>query len=420
MVVDRNQLRHEPVAYLGWYFEGEPGPLGTGTYRWHANEDRGSGNFRLLIDTAALTGDRREQYMEGMARGLCLCKGKVFLGTWRQGDEEAISLPLKHSVSGQLIRESILRGLYRLYEQGFREGDFQIDLDGVGLALGVSRVVVDRAVNYLLDEGLIAEFGTLGKNRETGDIWLATAGVKYVEQLIEARTSGVKATTTILFTDVEGSTGLTEELGDERSRALLREYEALVREAVRSYGGSEVKALGDGVMAAFPSATYAVRCAVAIQQAASEKGRTVVRAVKIKVGINAGDAIEEDDDFYGRAVNLAARLCQYAQGGEIIVSNVVRELVSGQSFPVGPKGPVELKGFADPVEVFAVGWRAGARPETVLASGDHVRHAKFGEGIVLSVTPHGNDFIIVVAFQGEAGMKKLLLSFAPLERVEAG
>lgn len=154
---------------------------------------------------------------------------------------------------------------------------------------------------------------------------------------------------TILFTDVEGSTKLTHQLGDERARELLREHERIVRESLDAHGGSEVKALGDGFMVSFPSATRALECAIAIQKASE--------SVKVRIGINSGEPIEEDADLFGTAVNMAARIADKARGGEILVSDVVRQLVAGKGFSFANRGHAALRGFEDPVALFEVRWQ---------------------------------------------------------------
>ncbi len=120
---------------------------------------------------------------------------------------------------------------------------------------------------------------------------------------------------TILFTDVEGSTALTQRLGDAKARALLREHERMVREALKSHGGSEVKTMGDGFMASFSSATKALECAIAMQRAFAEHNEAAEEPIKVRVGLNAGEPIAEDDDLFGTAVNEAARITAAADGG---------------------------------------------------------------------------------------------------------
>ncbi len=166
---------------------------------------------------------------------------------------------------------------------------------------------------------------------------------------------------TILFTDVEGSTVLTERLGDEKARELLREHERIVREALKAHGGSEVKTMGDGFMASFSSATKALECAVAIQKAFASHNESAGEPIQVRIGLNAGEPIAEDDpggraDLFGTAVNMAARIAAKAEGGEILASNVVRELVAGKNFLFNDRGETELRGFADPVRVYEVSW----------------------------------------------------------------
>jgi class 3 adenylate cyclase len=167
---------------------------------------------------------------------------------------------------------------------------------------------------------------------------------------------------TILFTDVEGSTALTDRLGDAKARELLREHERMVREALKAHGGSEVKTMGDGFMASFSSATKALECAIAIQQAFAERNKSADEPIKVRIGLNAGEPIAEDDpggrgDLFGTAVNLAARIAAKAEGAEILASNVVRELVAGKEFLFADRGETELRGFEDPVRLYELRWK---------------------------------------------------------------
>jgi class 3 adenylate cyclase len=229
---------------------------------------------------------------------------------------------------------------------------------------------------------------------------------------------------TILFTDIEGSTALTQRLGDAKAREVLREHERIVREALAAHGGSEVKTMGDGFMASFGSATKALECAIAIQRAFAERnaslpahpvakgdspGREPVEgraepqpsahpfdsaqdrastgsaradrdvgvpteAIRVRIGLNAGEPIAEEDpdgrgDLFGTAVIAAARIAAQAKGGEILVSNVVRELVAGKGFLFSARGKTALRGFDDPVEVYEVRWRPFDSPSASAAGG---------------------------------------------------
>ena len=162
---------------------------------------------------------------------------------------------------------------------------------------------------------------------------------------------------TILFTDVEGSTALTQRLGDAKARDLLRKHERMVREALKAHGGAEVKTMGDGFMASFSSATKALECAIAMQRAFAEHNESAEEPIKVRIGLNAGEPIAEDDDLFGTAVNEAARITAAANGGEILVSNVVRELAKGKDFLFADRGEANLKGFDEPVRLYEVRWR---------------------------------------------------------------
>ncbi len=163
---------------------------------------------------------------------------------------------------------------------------------------------------------------------------------------------------TILFTDIEGSTAMTQRLGDAKAREVLREHERIVREALKAHGGSEVKTMGDGFMASFGSATKALECAIAMQRAFAQHNESADEPIRVRVGLNAGEPIAEDDpdgraDLFGTAVIRAARIAALAQGGEILAANVVREL----GFLFGDRGEVALRGFDDPVRLFELRWR---------------------------------------------------------------
>ncbi|MCH7699984.1 MAG: alpha/beta fold hydrolase [Chloroflexi bacterium] len=164
---------------------------------------------------------------------------------------------------------------------------------------------------------------------------------------------------TILFTDMEASTALTQRLGDAKAQELVRAHNAIVREALKSNGGSEIKHTGDGIMASFPTASGALECAVAIQRAVDESdvGAHGHAPLRVRIGLNAGEPVVEDDDLFGTAVQLAARVCDSAEAGEIFASNVVRELAAGKGFLFADRGDAALRGFEDPVRLYEVRWR---------------------------------------------------------------
>jgi class 3 adenylate cyclase len=162
---------------------------------------------------------------------------------------------------------------------------------------------------------------------------------------------------TVLFTDVEGSTALTQRLGDAKAREVLRAHERIVREALKAHGGSEVKTMGDGFMASFSSATRALECAIAMQRAFAEHNESAEESIRVRIGLNAGEPIAEEEDLFGTAVIMASRIAGKAEGGEIVASDVVRQLVAGKGFLFADRGDVALRGFEDPVRLYEVRWR---------------------------------------------------------------
>lgn len=175
---------------------------------------------------------------------------------------------------------------------------------------------------------------------------------------------GQQGLLTILFTDLEGSTAMTQRLGDARAQEIVRAHNTIVRREVSARGGAEVKHTGDGIMATFNSAARAVSAAVAMQQASRTYNEAHPEtAFNIAVGLNAGEPVAEDADVFGSAVQLAARTCAEANGGQILATNVVRELVYGKGALFADQGAAELKGFDEPVHLFEVSVGAGGIDE---------------------------------------------------------
>jgi class 3 adenylate cyclase len=167
-------------------------------------------------------------------------------------------------------------------------------------------------------------------------------------------------TVTLMFSDIEDSTVLTESLGDVAWQELLRRHNALIREQIRAHGGFEVKTMGDGFMVAFQSAKKGLDCAISIQVAFAEHNAADGEHVKVRIGLHAGEAIKEGDDFYGKNVIMASRVAGKANGGEILVSSLLRSLVES-SVDTGlfdEAREVELKGLSGLHTVHRVRWEA--------------------------------------------------------------
>src|SRR5688500_17544220 len=160
-------------------------------------------------------------------------------------------------------------------------------------------------------------------------------------------------TVTVLFTDQVGSTAQLERLGPEAADRARRKHFSVLRAALATHGGREVKNLGDGLMVAFPSAASAVAAAVAMQRGAGKTLAEADAASGLRIGIAAGDAEVEGADLFGRPVVEAARLCAAAGDGQILVTDLIRQLLGGRGgHALLPVGELDLKGFERPVAAF--------------------------------------------------------------------
>ncbi|OGO49514.1 MAG: hypothetical protein A2148_05465 [Chloroflexi bacterium RBG_16_68_14] len=162
----------------------------------------------------------------------------------------------------------------------------------------------------------------------------------------------------ILFTDMEGSTSLTQRLGDEAAMQPLRAHNAIIRDALQQHAGNEVKHTGDGVMASFAAVARAVECAIGVQRGfESHNAANPEMSMRVRIGATAGEPVAENRDLFGATVQLAARLCSHAEPGQILVSGVIRDLCIGKRFAFQERGESLFKGFDEPVRLFEVGWQ---------------------------------------------------------------
>ena len=170
----------------------------------------------------------------------------------------------------------------------------------------------------------------------------------------------VHGTTTVLFTDLVGHTAMMQRLGDARGRDVLREHERITRETLAGHGGHEIKTDGDSFMVSFGSVTSAVDCAIALQRAFAARNEGADEALHVRIGLNAGEPVEEDGDLFGATVILASRIAAKAGAGEILVPDTVRGLLSGKGFVFGDRGEFLPQGFDEGVRVWDVRWREGS------------------------------------------------------------
>ena len=162
---------------------------------------------------------------------------------------------------------------------------------------------------------------------------------------------------TILVTDLVGSTRLATSVGPARADELRDEHFAVLREAIGASGGREFKNTGDGLMVAFNSASAAVRCAVSMQQLIERRYRRAEQKLQVRIGLGAGESTVQDGNYFGMPSIEAARLCAKAPADGILVSPAVRMLATRlDGIRFDSVGELELKGFPEPVEAFAVPW----------------------------------------------------------------
>lgn len=157
----------------------------------------------------------------------------------------------------------------------------------------------------------------------------------------------------IMFTDMVGSTEMTTQLGDTMAVELLRAHDAIIRRCLEQYGGGEVKHLGDGIMASFDDVPASVASAIKIQEKLASYNNNSETPIRVRIGIHAGEPIEERDDLFGSAVQLAARICDIAQADAILVSREVKDACTGADLTFAPTGSEMLKGFSQPVQLFS-------------------------------------------------------------------
>ena len=225
----------------------------------------------------------------------------------------------------------------------------------------VSLMFTDLGSTALSESSGAAPFGTATTVRPVDD--LRSTSIDLLAEAVSSQTLPVAAdsladtTMTIVFSDIESSTERATEMGDTAWFELLEEHNRIIRSETSAYGGREVKSIGDGFMLVFPSVSRALRFVTAVQRRVEDPAGPDLR---VRMGLHTGEAIvDASGDLFGRHINLAARVANLADGGQILASLVVREIAEGRDDAVfGEPAEVELKGFVDRQTVFEVDWRS--------------------------------------------------------------
>jgi class 3 adenylate cyclase len=218
-------------------------------------------------------------------------------------------------------------------------------------------------------------------------------------------------TATILVTDLVGSTAMRADLGEERAESVRRDHDRSLIDAAQANGGTLVKGLGDGVLVMFAGAAEAVAAAVAMQRAVDLHARNEQLGLAIRVGISAGDVTLEDGDCFGTPVVEASRLCAAAEGGHILVADVVRILARGRGgHEMAAIGALELKGLAEPVPTFDVNWEPAVGAADLRTRSPYVGRIRERELLASRLAAARDDAGGLVLIAGEPGIGKTRLA----------
>ncbi len=225
-------------------------------------------------------------------------------------------------------------------------------------------------------------------------------------------------TVTLLFTDQVGSTETLQRLGDEEGERLRRAHFGLLREAAALHGGEEVKNLGDGLMVAFVSAVDALACAITIQQAVHRAQAGDGLELAVRIGLNVGEPIRDEGDYFGTPVVIAKRLCDAGAPGQILASELVRGLAGTRGgFAYRALGAVALKGVAEPIGACEVIWEPSTEVRVPLPAplagedrGAFIGRSAAGDALESEWATVRADGLRVVLLAGEPGIGKTRLA----------
>lgn len=196
--------------------------------------------------------------------------------------------------------------------------------------------------------------GNAAKKMETAlDGWNTKGGTSGASD-----PSSSSGTIAVMFTDIVGSTAMTQNHGDAAAQEVVRTHNRIVRAALTTYHGKEVKHTGDGIMASFANTANSVGAAIYIQRKTFESNATNPAVpLGIKIGINAGEPIVEDDDLFGTMVQLSARIVDKAGNYQIFVSETVKAICAGKAYKFINRGGREMKGFDEPIIMYEAVWQ---------------------------------------------------------------
>ncbi|MEJ2727237.1 MAG: adenylate/guanylate cyclase domain-containing protein [Deltaproteobacteria bacterium] len=199
---------------------------------------------------------------------------------------------------------------------------------------GESDEVINEVLNFL---------GIVTTDKTTGDV---------LDFSVEESETAEQAT--IVFTDLVSSTDLVSRLGDAGARDIFLQHDKIIREKIKKYRGTELQNLGDGFMLSFDSATAAIKCACTIQKEIAQN----LPQLQIRIGINTGEVVKREGRRpFGQAVVLASRIVSECNGGQILISDISKQLAAGSKFNFSEKGKFKPKGFEEHIRIHEVKWK---------------------------------------------------------------
>jgi class 3 adenylate cyclase len=296
---------------------------------------------------------------------------ELALANWRLAYQVFYSINVRdreHSEETERIDDLLARGVNEGDAARWLTQQYEVDVTDLLTMVRCPTLVMharrDRSVAFRLGQEVAARIKSarfLALELPTDD-YLSQLESFLDDDPVEADASSqprprLSITRTVLFTDLVGHTEMMRRLGDDKGRDVLREHERITRELLREYAGSEVKTMGDGFMASFGSVTKAMDCAIALQRAFEQHSASMPEPLHVRVGLNAGEPIEEDGDLFGSTVIMASRIAAKAGAGEILIPEPLRHLLTGKSYVYADRGETVLKGFEDAVRLYEVRWR---------------------------------------------------------------
>jgi len=221
----------------------------------------------------------------------------------------------------------------------------------------------DKYEEYLMADARYMQMFQAGRNALSTFLSDPDAAPKHLESALEEWNKPKQkeeqvGPITVLFTDIAGSTAMTQALGDAGAQEVVRAHNRVVRAALTDHRGKEVKHTGDGIMASFSSTSDGLDAAIHMQRGTELHNKQNPKLpLHLKIGINTGEPIQEDNDLFGATVQMSARIVDKAQADEIFVSEIVRGICSGKGYKFKNRGGFPMKGFDGDVPLFEVEWR---------------------------------------------------------------